>query len=197
MMNDLDYKSETTDAQEEKELKKRIKAEKKETNRIKKDERKARKTERQDQGKYYFWEFNYSNFTRSKILEVNFFFYTTIVFSITLFFSAVFAVSGVQQLWKTLSFVFPAIMIIFAFFNRFMESIVSNIRNQKASLIIQRVMGIFYILVFFTYFFIMIIMMNDGTSIDVRGWIVFNIIVSTALILLKTAAVSLYGLGKL
>ncbi len=195
--NEFDYQSETNDAQQEKQLQKRIKAEKKEAKRVKKTERKDKKLERHEQGKYYFWEFNNSNFTRAKILEVNLFFYATIVFSITLFFAAVFAVSDVQKLWKTLSFVFPAIMIVFAFFNRFMESIISNIRNQKMSLVIQRVMGILYILVFFTYFFIMIVMMNDGTSIDIRGWIIFNIIVSSTLIVLKTAAVSVYGLGKI
>ena len=73
-MNDFDYQSETNDAQQEKQIQKRIKAEKKEAKRVKKDERKSKKMERHEQGKYYFWEFNHSNLTRAKILEVNFFF---------------------------------------------------------------------------------------------------------------------------
>ncbi len=196
---------------QEKERKSQESAEKKRVATEKKARKKEAKRKRHEEGKYYFWEFNRIHYSKTKILEVNVFFWTTLIFGIFAFLVPVVALSSVTNFWKSILFVWPALIIFYAIINRFMESVLSNSKNRNTSLFFQRFIGIGYVIILFSYFIFLIAILTTGASnstelagdilntpaiIEVRALVIIPIIISLVLATLKAIGISWYGTTK-
>ncbi len=174
---------------QEKELKLQKRAEARERKEVKR----IKTRERHDEGKYYFWEYNKFNFSKMKIIEVEFFFWTTLVLAINFLFASIFAVN-VTDILRDLPLATSSIIFVFMFIDRFVQSAFSNVKNRNISLMVQRAIGIIYILLIFLYgVTLTIILANFKEAIEVKSWLVMNVIFSFTLIILKIISVSYYG----
>ena len=201
--NVRDKEQEKADKRAQKQWDKQVKDEAREAKSIRKAEKQEKTRLRHDEGKYYFWEYNKLNFSKFKIIEVEFFFWTTLILSINFILSAAFSTSNTNKVFSDLMFAIPSVMFVFMFINRFVESLFSNVRNRNVSLMSQRLVGIMYILIMFLYAIILVIILQngDGSSgsvahIDHKPWIIINIIVSFVMVILKSLTVSTYGTAR-
>lgn len=196
---------------DEKEKKAFETAERKRISKEKKDAKALAKKKRHAEGKYYFWEFNKTNFSAAKILEVNVFFWVSLVFGIFAFIVPVVALSSVANFWKSILFIWPGLIILYTIINRFVESILSNTKDRNVSLFFQRIMGIGYIMIMFSYFIFLIAILANGASnsteaagdiintpaiIEIQVLVVIPLIIAIVLSLLKSVGVAWYGTTK-
>ena len=198
-----------------KEQKKQSNAHKKELSKQKKEEAKHRKNLKRERkelrhsnGDYHFWEFNSTNYSQSKVLEVKIFLYVTIVFAVFSLFIPMVALSRMDSFWQSIVIIWPILLILYALFSRFFESILSNVKSRNVSLFSQRLLGIGYISLMFTYFFILLTLIITGANevdfnasinpavIESMTMLVIALIMALVLLIFKSIGVSWYGLRK-